>query len=138
MAKKSGIKGGIFGVLIGVIGGILFAPKSGKETRKDLKEAAIKANMDAEKRLKQLHSDLKEKSNEAKDKAEELTGKAKEEMSDLAKKAEFAKGKVSELITAVREFEADDKEVEKVITDGKNVIEKIVNSAKEKTSSKKK
>lgn len=133
MAKKSVVKGGVLGIILGAIGGILFAPKSGKETRKDIKDAAIKANREAEKQLKKLHGELGEKADEAKQLADEYKGKAKTELEELHQRAEFAKQKVSELITAVREFEAEEHEVEKTIKDGEKVVEEI-----KKTQSKKK
>ena len=36
--KRKGFGGFLFGALVGVGIGVLFAPKSGKETRKELKE----------------------------------------------------------------------------------------------------
>ena len=140
MAKKSVVKGGVIGVLIGAIGGILFAPKSGKETRKDIKEAAHKANSEAEAKLKQLHGELMEKVAEAKQMAAEYTGKAKDEIEDLQKRAEFTKQQVSELISSVREFEADDSEVDKALSEGKSLVEKITKAKKpaKKPASKKK
>jgi gas vesicle protein len=132
MAKKSIVKGGLIGVIIGAVGGILFAPKSGKETRKDIKDAAVKANREAEKKLKDLHTELNEKADEAKKMATEFSGKAKEEVEDLAKRAEFAREKIGELITAVREFEADESEVDKAVKDGKEVVKKIKQSKTKK------
>ena len=132
MGKKSVVKGGIIGIILGAIGGILFAPKSGKETRKDIKDAAVKANREAEKQLKKLHSELSDKAEEAKKMAAEYKGKAKEELDDLSQRAEFTKQKVSELITAVREFEAEEHEVDKAIKDGEKVVEDIKKSQKKK------
>ena len=123
--KTSAAKTGIFAAIIGAIAGILFAPKSGKETRKDLKDAAIKANREAEKKLKNLHAELKEKSDEASVELDKLKGKTREELADLAKRAEFAREKASELIAAVRDFEADDDEVEKAIKDGKDIVKQL-------------
>ncbi|HOV29557.1 MAG TPA: YtxH domain-containing protein [Candidatus Dojkabacteria bacterium] len=39
-AKKSFLKGAIFGAIGGAISGILLAPKSGKQTREDIKKLA--------------------------------------------------------------------------------------------------
>ena len=133
---KSTLKGGIIGVILGAIGGILFAPKSGKDTRKDIKDAAVKANHEAEKKLKELHAELNEKADEAKALASEYSGKAKEEFDELAKKAEFTKDKIGELITAVREYEAEEADVDKAVKDGKAVVEKITKSKTAKTKKK--
>lgn len=42
------LKGTLLGVLVGGIAGILFAPKSGKETREDIKKAATDVAQKAE------------------------------------------------------------------------------------------
>lgn len=125
MSKKSLLKTGIIGVLFGAIAGVLFAPKSGKETRQDIKDAAIKANKEAEKKLKELHSELKEKAALLKDKATTLKGRAKQESDELRSRADDVRGQVSKLISSVREFEADDKDVEKLIDDAKVVLKKM-------------
>ncbi len=141
MAKKSVVKGGIIGVVLGAIGGILFAPKSGKETRQDIKDAALKANKEAEAKLKKLHTELGDKADEAKKMAEEYKGKAKTELNELGQRAEFAKQKVSELISAVREFEAEESEVEKILKEGKKVVADITGKGKDskaKSTTKKK
>lgn len=130
MAKKEAVKGGIIGVLIGAVAGILFAPKAGKETRKDIKDAAIKANHEAEAKLKELHKELMQKTEEAKEFTAEYTGKAKDELEDLQKRAEFTKKKISELISAVREFEAEDEEVASVLAEGKEVVKKLTSAKK--------
>ena len=137
MGKKSAVKGGIFGVVVGAIAGVLFAPKSGKKTRDDIKKTAAKVNKEAEKKLKEVHAELKEKAEEAKKLADEYSGKAKEEYEDLAKRAEFAKTKVSELIAAVRDFEADDSEVDEAVNEGKKVVGDIKKKSSAKKSAKK-
>jgi gas vesicle protein len=40
MAMKDWVKGVVFGGLIGVVLGILYAPKSGNETREDIRKSA--------------------------------------------------------------------------------------------------
>jgi gas vesicle protein len=40
MAMKDWVKGMVFGGLIGVVLGILYAPKSGNETREDIRKSA--------------------------------------------------------------------------------------------------
>ncbi len=133
MAKNGLVKGGIVGVILGAIGGILFAPKSGKETRKDIKDAAVKANKEAEKRLKDLHKELMVKTDEAKELAKEYKGKAKVELDEWSQRAEFTKQKVSELISAVREFEAEERDVENTLEEGKSLLKDL----KAKTTKKK-
>ncbi len=125
MSQKGVLKGGIIGVVIGAVSGILLAPKSGKETREDIKAAAVRANREAEKRLKQLHVDLKVLSEELLKDAEALKGKARAEYDDLVKRAEIVRGKISETISSVRDFEAEDKDVESAIAQGETLVEEI-------------
>ena len=106
--KGKFVKGGIIGAIVGVISGLLFAPKSGKETRKDIKDAANKFAKEAEVRLKKLYEEMIELKDKAEEKAKELQGKAAEEWDEISKRAEIAKVKLGELITAVREGQADD------------------------------
>ena len=72
--KKSGagkfFLGALFGAAVGAIAGILTAPKSGKETRKDLKDAGDKAVKDAKKNGEKLLSKTKKSTKELGDKAE--------------------------------------------------------------------
>jgi gas vesicle protein len=55
--KKGGsfLKGTLLGVLVGGLAGILFAPKSGKETREDIKKAAT----DVAKKAETMYEDAK-------------------------------------------------------------------------------
>ena len=58
----------ILGVLVGAIGGLLFAPKAGKETREYLKKAI---------------TDSKDMMDKTKESAEELISKTKEQINDM-------------------------------------------------------
>ncbi|WKZ31024.1 MAG: YtxH domain-containing protein [Candidatus Dojkabacteria bacterium] len=51
MGKNAGatfLKGALVGAVAGATAGILFAPKSGKETREDIKKAAAKLSKEAQ------------------------------------------------------------------------------------------
>lgn len=92
MSERNGdlFKGLLIGGLIGVIAGILFAPKSGKETREDIartaddllfrakdeyEKAVVKSKAvyeNAVKRLKGLELSAKEKVNEVEEKVSEF------------------------------------------------------------------
>lgn len=50
MGSKGGfLKGAVLGALAGITAGVLFAPKSGKETREDIKNKAVELKANAEK-----------------------------------------------------------------------------------------
>ena len=59
--KGDFLKGLIVGGLAGIISGILFAPKSGKETRQDI----INASDSARRRLKEMEAEAEKKIGEA-------------------------------------------------------------------------
>ena len=102
MSDRSGdfVKGLFIGGLIGAVLGILYAPKSGKETREDIArktedlmarareeyelalEKSKKAYDAAVKRLKEAEISAKEKVEEVESKVEELTERGKEALLD--------------------------------------------------------
>lgn len=99
----------------GYIAGILTAPKSGKETRKDIADTAVKVKSEAENKLKKLHGDLEIKIAEAKKRAVTLGTSAKQELETLVSRAVAAKEKARHMLSAFHEGETDDKELEKVL-----------------------
>jgi gas vesicle protein len=122
--------GTIFAAVIGYVAGILTAPKSGKETREDIKEGVKHGIVEAEKQLKQLHTQLNEVIEEAKTKAIEFKGKALDELEQLVGKSKAAKEKARELLSNIHEGEADDKELKKAIDDANKAVEHLRNYLK--------
>ena len=113
MSSNKFIKGGILGALLGAIAGILFAPKSGKETREDIKKQAGRAKSETEKQLKQLFQEVNEQVSSAKDKAQTLGSKARTEVDELVAAAQPLQAKLKELISNVREgVDVDEKELD--------------------------
>lgn len=111
MANGTGKKvvvGTLLGLGLGYAAGILTAPKSGKETRADLKRASEKTIAEVEKQLKRVYADLDGALDDARTKAKALSEKGKEEFAVLYAKAEDAKLKVRDLIRAVRNGNAED------------------------------
>lgn len=99
----------------GYLAGILTAPKSGKETRKDIKNTAVKAKKEAEAKLKKLHSELDELIADGKKKAAKLTSGAKKELDSAIDSAKAAKEKVRYLLSAIHEGDAEDRDLQKAI-----------------------
>ncbi len=110
---------------VGYLTGILTAPKSGKETRQDISEAAVKAKTEAEKNLKKLHSELGELIEQGKDKVGKLTDKAKTEMNSVLAGAGTAKDKARELLSSLHEGDFDHKDLTKAVKEVNNAVEHL-------------
>lgn len=103
----------------GYLTGILTAPKSGKDTRKDIAKTAGKARSDAEKKLKKLHGELDDAIKEADKRTKQARTKANAELKDAADKAKVAKDKAREMLSAVRHGDADDPNLQAVLEEVK-------------------
>ena len=119
--KKIAI-GGTIAAAAGFVAGILSAPKSGKETRSDIKQAADKGLSEAEKDLKKLHSELDKAIDGAKENKEKMTLKAQKERDLIVEKAQDTKEKAREMLNAVREGETTDRDLKKAIKDANTAI----------------
>ena len=135
MAKDTGKKiaiGAMLAAAAGYVTGILTAPKSGKETRKDIKDTASKFAREAEKKLKSLHTDL----TSLIDKAEVILKDKKSDMAKgLQKAVDVAKvnqAKVRELLSAVRNGETDQPELKKAIKDATKAKDHLLKYFSEK------
>ena len=109
----------------GYVAGILTAPKSGKETRQDLKDTASKGYAEAEKQLKKLHTELSQTLEEGKVKLATINGKARDELEDAMKVATKGKDKAREILSAVHEGEAEDKDLQRAIKDVRASLEHL-------------
>jgi gas vesicle protein len=119
--KKIAIGAGI-AAAAGYVAGVLTAPKSGRETRKDMKNAAQKGVQSAEAEAKKLQVEAEELMKEAKSKGADLSDKAKTELNELVEKAKIAKDKTTTMIVAVKNGEADDKELQRALDQAHNAI----------------
>jgi gas vesicle protein len=115
-----------FGALIaaaaGYVAGILTAPKSGKETRQDIKHAAEHGMAEAEKQLKKLHTQMNELLAEAKDKLATLKGTAQKDLQTAIDRTAAAKEKARELLSSLHEGDADDKDLKKAIDEANKAL----------------
>jgi gas vesicle protein len=113
--------GAVIAAVAGYLAGILTAPKSGKETREDIKQGIV----EAEKQLKKLHTQMANVITEAKEVAGTLKGKAQEELHQAIDQASVAKEKARQLLSALHEGDADDKELKKAIGDANKAIDHL-------------
>lgn len=119
--KKVAI-GSSVAAIAGYVAGVLTAPKSGKQTRSDIKAAADRTIIEAEKDFKKLQVELNNLVDATKDNGGKLNAKARKEVEELAEKAKDSKEKVREMISAVREGSAEDKDLERAVKEAQKAI----------------
>lgn len=117
--------GAAIAALAGYVTGILTAPKSGKETRADIKDTAVKGKAEAERQLKKLHTELSELLDEIKTKGSDVSDKTAKELAGLVDKAKVTKEKTREILSALHEGDAEDKELKKAIDEANAAIDHI-------------
>lgn len=110
----------IIGAAAGYVAGILTAPKSGKETRADIKNATDKYVADAQVKLQSLREDLSNLIDDASERAKLYSEKGKKEVAGLVDKAKSAQVKAKEVLSAVKSGEAQDKDLQKALQDANN------------------
>ncbi len=114
--------GTLFAAAAGFVAGILTAPKSGRETRADIGRAASRAKTEAERNLKQLHSELNQLIKQGQEKAGKLKSKTKAELEGVLDKGKEAREKAGELLSALHDGDADDKDLQKAIKEVNKAI----------------
>lgn len=114
----------------GYVAGVLTAPKSGKETRKDLKDKASETYTAAEKELKKLHTELGDALTEASVQIKTLKEKEGARLNDLMGKSKHAKEKAREMLTGIHEGEFEDKDLQKAIKEATKAVEDLRNYLK--------
>lgn len=125
--KKKWAIGAVLAAATGYVAGILTAPKSGKETREDIKENALKARTEAEKALKKAHSELEDALKAAKLAAAKSGKKAKEEVETYTEKLGTVKEKIRDILSRLRDGGVDDGELEKALDDAKTALRNAKN-----------
>jgi gas vesicle protein len=109
----------------GYIAGLLTAPKSGRATREDIKTATDNTISKTERELKKLHTELNELLSESKKRGTKVQGKAREEYQDVTEMAVKAKQKARELLSALHEGDADNKDLQRAMTEASKAIKHL-------------
>jgi gas vesicle protein len=109
----------------GYVAGLLTAPKSGKATREDIKTAADNTISETERQLKKLHTELTELLDETKKRGKDVSGKAKSEVDDLTVMATAAKQKAREILSAIHEGDAENKDLQKAMTEATKAVKHL-------------
>lgn len=124
-ATRRLVVGTVIAAAAGYVAGVLTAPKSGKETRKDIQNKAIKLRRQAESQLKKTHSELTELIARGKQRSKNLNATAKAQFAKALAAAQVAKDKAKDMLSAIHEGDADDEELKKVVRDVNKALEKI-------------
>ena len=83
MSKGKFALGALFGAIAGLAAGVLTAPKSGKETRAELKVKAEELKTDVSKKAEYVASEAVEIAGNVKEKAQDVANDVKTEAIDL-------------------------------------------------------
>lgn len=113
---------------VGYVAGILTAPKSGRETRADIAHARDAGMAEAEKHLKRLHTELNQLIGEAQvyftdTKARGKTNQAIE--GEIVSRATTARQKAREILSALHDGNADDKDLDKAVSEASKAIKAL-------------
>lgn len=109
----------------GYVVGVLTAPKSGKETRRDIQQKALQVRRQSEKRLKSLHSELGQLIAKGKQRTKNMQASAKARYLKVLANAQTAKDKARDVLSAVHEGGADDEELDKAVKEVNKAVEHL-------------
>lgn len=132
MRKKTVAVGALILAGASYLTGILTAPKSGKQTRKEILDNTVKAKIEGEKKLKRIHSELQVLIKDAESKSKQLKAKAKIDLQEATKKAKIAKEKAKEMLSAIHNGEAQDPNLNAVIAEVKLAQKNLITYLKKK------
>lgn len=107
--------GAIFAATVGFVVGILTAPKSGKETRKDLKISTMVAARQAERDLKSAHTELKQLIASASLAIKDTSKQAKKDLAKAIERARKSQSKVRVLLSSIHDGTSDDPELRQAL-----------------------
>jgi len=115
---------------MGYIAGLLTAPKAGSQTRDTIRNATDTSVSEIEKQLKKLHTELNQLLGEAADEQQSNPNKSKDDTQvalegEVISKASRAKQKTREIISAIHDGNADDKDLDKAVTEATKALNAI-------------
>ena len=110
---------------VGYVAGLLTAPKSGKETRQDIKDAAQSGMSQAEHQLKNVSSELADLLDEAKRRGADMGDKARKQLDELVAQARAAREKAREVVSAVHEGDAADDDLRLAVNQANSALKHL-------------
>ena len=116
---------GAVGIAAGYLAGILTARKSGKETRRDIINASVKAKGEAEKTIKKLNSDLSDLIEQAEKTMKGAKADVKAGLKSAIDRGSLAKKGAREMLSALHEGEAVDQDLNNAISDAQSSVKNL-------------
>lgn len=124
--EKKGIAiGAAIGAVVGVVTGILIAPKSGKETRNDIKKGAQHALSKIEHEAQKVQNETKDLLAKAEEKLASLKGKASENAKVHLADLKHTTSQLAEAAKSFRAGESSDKDLNNAIKKAKEAQESL-------------
>jgi len=122
--KKIAI-GAAVGAAAGFVAGILLAPKSGKETRADLKNGATKAAKAAHKQLNAAHAELSRLVEKAEAQAAKMGSAAKQGATEALSNAKKARDHAAAVIAAVKSGNSNDEDLDMAVKNAQHALDSL-------------
>jgi gas vesicle protein len=117
--------GSVVAGAVGYLAGVLTAPKSGKQTRKDIANKAGDIVGDTEDQLQDLNDELKDLIKSTKDKTIALSSSARAEFNEAVVKAKDAQNKSTQVLKAAKAGEASDPDLNKAVKQARQAIKNL-------------
>lgn len=123
------IKNLAFGTLVGAaagfVAGVLLAPKSGQETRQDLRHSSKNIAREVDKHAKKLHQDLSRAVDTASTEFDHATHQVKAELSKHALKATKSRDQLASVMSAVRSGNSTDEDLDIAVKNAQSALDSL-------------
>ena len=118
--KKSGLAlGGLIAAVTGFVAGILLAPKSGKQTRQDIKKTAHKVSESTTAEVKKLQTNLSRLITKTETSLKQATKTTATNGRNLVDKAQQTKTNLADVAKALKAGKAKDKDLDQAVKQAK-------------------
>lgn len=117
--------GAALGGVAGYLAGILTAPKSGKETRKDIAAKSGEVKDESAEQLQKAVDELNVSLKAAKEKTVAMSAKVRQDFDETVVKAKDAQNKASQVLKAVKAGEADNPELNKAVKQARQATKNL-------------
>ena len=124
VGRKIAVGSAIAGA-VGYLAGVLTAPKSGKQTRKDIADKAGDIVDDSEAQLQDMNDELKDLIKNTKVKTVALSSSARAEFNEAVVKAKDAQNKTAQILKAAKAGEASDPDLNKAVKQARQAIKNL-------------